>query len=207
VLPPDETIKEIEASRTGSVCILRYRFSTCSWAWTGWRFQESLEDPKWIYTRPPTCEIKASHPYQEELSQINLAAFPNRFSKDERRNESHSKNVFAKCCLQTRRLRRLKPVGQGVSVSYDTDSQLALGHQLDGNLRKAWKILKGIYTRPPTCEMKVSHPYQEELNQINLAAFPNRFSKDERRNECHSKSVVAKCCLQTRWLRRLKPVG
>jgi len=94
-----------------------------------------------------------------------------------------------------------------VSASYDTDSQLVLGHELDGDLRKAWKTSKCVYTSPPTCEVKVSHPYQEELSQFNLAAFPNRFSRGERRNESHSKGVVIKCCLQTRRLRRLKPVG
>jgi len=69
-------------------------------------------------------------------------------------------------------------VGWGVSASYDTDSQLALEHKLDGDLGKAWKTLKLIYTRPPICEVKVSHPYQEELNQINLAAF-SRFSSQK----------------------------
>jgi len=53
-----------------------------------------------------------------------------------------------------------------MSVSSDTDSQLALGHELDGDLRKAWKTSKQIYTSPPHRELKVSHPYQEGAEPV-----------------------------------------
>jgi len=149
VLPPDEMIEGIEASRTRNVCILCYRFSTCLGAKLDGDLRKAWKIQSGSTQAHLPCEVKVSHPYQEELSQLTWPLSPDSVLQ-RWKGEWMS---FQECCCQVlppdETFKEIEASRTGsVCILRYRFSNLSI-HQLDGDLRKAWKTSKQIYTSPP----------------------------------------------------------